>query len=80
MRELTPQELDQVSGAVDTGAIGAGISLVGLGLGIAVAAGLALVPVGVILGAGTLGELLIAGSAVSLSGGGGYLVGSALCY
>lgn len=80
MRELTQRELKEVSGALDAGTIGAGASLIGLGIGIAVAGSLALVPVGILLGAGTLGELLLAGSAVSLSAGGGYLAGAGLCY
>lgn len=80
MRELTPRELDEVSGAVNASTVSAGASLIALGVGIAVAGGLALVPVGILVGAGTLGELLLAGSAVSLSAGGGYLAGTGLCY
>lgn len=35
MRELTAQEVEDVSGAVDWGAIGAGLGSVAIGIGIA---------------------------------------------
>jgi hypothetical protein len=80
IRELTAGELAEVSGAdVTWGEIGIGIGLVGLGITIAATGGLAAVPIAV-FGAATGGELFLAGTALGLAGGGGFLIGAGLCW
>lgn len=78
MRELTVSELEYVSGGVDLAAIGVGIAAVGLGLAIVGTAGLASIPIGILIGAGTVGEIVVGGAAVVLAAGGGFGIGYGL--
>jgi hypothetical protein len=72
MKELTVSEVESVSGR---GNISTGLQLIGAGLGLAAAAGLGGIPILVLLGAGTAGELLVAGGALGLAGAGGGFLG-----
>ena len=76
--ELTNQELMNIDGGINWGVVAAGAGIVGLGLAIAATGGLATVPVAVILGAGTAGEIAVAGAAVGCAAVGGYGMGTGL--
>ncbi len=78
--ELTEQELMSTDGGVDWAAIGVGIAAVGLAVAIVGTAGLATVPVAVIVGAGTAGEIALAGASVALAGAGGAAAGYGLSH
>jgi hypothetical protein len=66
-------------GGFTWGQIAAGVAMMGFAVLIVATAGLATVPVGVIIGAGTAGELLIAGAGVTLIGtGAGIATGGVL--
>ncbi len=78
MYALTEDQIDQVSGAVNWSEVAAGATIVSLGIAFTVASGgLGAVPVMVIVGAGTAGEIMVAASAVGLAALGGYVAGSA---
>ena len=79
MRELTLNEVEVVSGGdVDWGVVGTGAGLIGLGIAIAATGGLAGLGVGLIVGAGTFGEMAVAGAAVASAGLGGFAIGEAV--
>jgi hypothetical protein len=78
MNVLTIDQVEDVSAGVNWGAISAGVGIVALGLSIAATGGLAGIAIGVIAGAGTLGELGLAGVALGLSGVGGVAIGAGL--
>lgn len=83
MNILTHDEIDQVSGGlvINWGNVRNGAAIAGLGISIAVAAGLTGgLAVGVILGAGTIGELLSGGAALGLAAAGGYEAGSGITF
>lgn len=83
MKTLTHDEVEQVSGgfSINWPEVRNGAALVGLGISIAVAAGLTGgLGVGIILGAGTIGELVSGGVAVGLAGAGGYEAGSGIAF
>lgn len=73
--ELTQNEMMCVDGGINWGAIGVGLAAVGLAVAIVGTAGLAAVPVSVIVGAGTAGEIITAGAAVAGSAAGGAAIG-----
>lgn len=77
--ELTNQGLMNIDGGINWGVVAAGAGIVGLGLAIAATGGLATVPVAVILGAGTAGEIAVAGAAFfGCAAVGGYGMGTGL--
>ena len=81
MKILTHDEIDQVSGGLKINWVSVrnGAALAGLGITIAVAAGLTGgLAVGVIFGAGTIGELMSGGVALGLAAAGGYQAGSGI--
>lgn len=81
MKTLTNEEIEQVSGgfSINWTDVRNGAALIGLGITIAAAAGLTGgLGVAVILGAGTIGEIITGGVAVGLAGAGGYEAGSGL--
>lgn len=65
-------------GGFTWGQIAAGLAMMGIAVAIVATAGLATVPVSVIIGAGTAGELLIAGAGVTLIGTGAVVAGSGM--
>ncbi|MDI3501405.1 MAG: hypothetical protein PWP22_1176 [Thermoanaerobacter sp.] len=73
--ELTEEDLMVVDGGVDWATVAAGTGIVLGAAGLAVSAGLAFVPVAVILGAGTAGEIALAGLTVAAAGIGGATIG-----
>ena len=79
MRELTDLEVEQVSGGVEMNwaLFAGGLAMIGLGVAIAGTAGLATVPVGIILGAGTFGEIGVGVVSVGFAGAGGFVSGGA---
>ncbi len=82
MRELTDLEVEQVSGGIEVNwmVFATGIAVIGLGVAIASTAGLAPVGVGIILGAGSFGEIGLGVVSVGLAGGGSILSGSAISF
>lgn len=80
MRELTDLEVEQVSGGgveVNWALFAGGLAMIGLGVAIAGTAGLATVPVGIILGAGTFGEIGVGVVSLGFAGAGGFVSGGA---
>ena len=77
MRELTTNEVEQVSGGFDSNYFDLGFTAIGLGAALLVSGGLAGVPIA-ILGAATVGEVMLAGSAIALGATGGALVGTGI--
>lgn len=73
--ELTEEDLMVVDGGVDWATVAAGTGIVLGAAALAVSAGLAFVPVAVILGAGTAGEIALAGLTVAAAGIGGATIG-----
>lgn len=78
--ELSNQELMSVDGGIDWNAIKTGLAIVALGVAIAATAGLATVPIAVIVGAGTVGEIVVAGAAVTAAATGGATIGYGLSH
>ena len=77
MRELSLNEVQSVAGGdIDWSMVGAAVAIVGLGVAIAATGGLAGIGVGIIAGAGTVGEIGVAATAVALAGAGGVVAGS----
>lgn len=77
MYALSNEQIDQVSGAVNWGEVGAGAAVISLGIAFTVASGgIGGVGVLAIAGAGTAGEIMVASAAVGLSALGGYSMGS----
>jgi len=78
MYALTNEQIDEVSGAVNWTEVGIGCAIISLGIAFTVASGgLGAIPVMVIAGAGTAGEIAVASTAVGLSALGGYVAGGA---
>ena len=75
MRELTTNEIDQVSGGSDLALIIGGIGVIGVGIALISTAGLASVPVAY-FGAATLREGIVAASAMAIGSTGGGIVGT----
>ncbi|SHF16955.1 hypothetical protein SAMN02745195_01999 [Thermoanaerobacter uzonensis DSM 18761] len=73
--ELTEDDLMVIDGGVNWAVVAAGTGIVLGAAALAVSAGLAFVPVAVILGAGTSGEIALAGLTVAASGIGGATIG-----
>ncbi|MGB9680416.1 MAG: hypothetical protein ACPLW7_00095 [Minisyncoccia bacterium] len=73
--ELTEEDSMVIDGGVDWAVVAAGTGIVLGAAALAVSAGLAFVPVAVILGAGTSGEIALAGLTVAASGIGGATIG-----
>ena len=78
IRELDLAEMERVAGGLQATTIGVGIGIIGLGVAIAATGGLAAIPIGIIAGAGTAGEMLVAGAAIGAAAGGGALVGTGI--
>ena len=78
MRELTTNEIDQVSGGeLNLGHIATGVGVLAFGATILATAGLASVPFSLV-GAATLGEGVIIGTAMTAGAVGGGFIGSGL--
>lgn len=78
MYALTAEQIDEVSGAINWAEVGIGCAIISLGIAFTVVSGgLGGIAVGVIAGAGTAGEIMVAATAVGLSALGGYVAGGA---
>lgn len=84
MRDLTENEIQEVSGgyfvpsfSVNYSQLAVGLGMVGLGVAIVTSAGLATVPAAA-FGAAFAGEMVVAGSGLALAGGGGLVMGGAV--
>ena len=78
MRELTTNEIDQVSGGeYNYTAISTGVGLFSLGIAIALTGGVATVPIA-FLGAATASEIGIGVTALTLAGAGGATIGAGI--
>jgi hypothetical protein len=76
MYELTAEQIDEVSGAINWTEVAVGASLISLGIAFTVVSGgTGAVAIGVIVGAGTSAEIAAAAAAIGLSALGGYAMG-----
>lgn len=81
MRELTHEEIHEVSGGLNWAAISTGVALVGLAAVTIGTAGIATVPAALAFSAAaTGGEIFLAGTALATAGAGGFAIGNGLCY
>jgi hypothetical protein len=78
MRELTVNEVENVSGGINRNEFLTGLGLFGFGLTLLGASALGGIPLLVLIGAGTLGEAIVAGTAITAGGAGGFLMGDGL--
>jgi hypothetical protein len=77
MYALTNDQIEEVSGAINWMEVGVGCAVISLGVAFTVASGgLGAMPLLVIAGAGTAGEIAVAATAVGLAALGGYAMGS----
>lgn len=77
MRELNMREIGEVSGGLDLQLVLLGLGAIGLGATILATAGLATVPIS-IMSAAFAGEMVVAGSAMTLGAVGGAAIGTGI--
>ncbi len=78
MHALTRGEVEQVGAGITWQQVSAGLGILALGISIAATGGMAGIAIGVIAGAGTAGEIGLAGLAQGLAGAGGATIGGGL--
>lgn len=78
MQEVTMNDADAIGGGVTWQQVSARLGMLALGITIAATGGLGGIAIGVIAGAGTAGELGLAGVALGLAGAGGFTLGGGL--